>query len=475
MAEVWKTVCEQRLPLIPSLPDIRTMFGDETPPQELMKTAIAFQILHFPCTDRRIRKSISQRDQPHSSSVTSVQRSALFSILLNDYDSVCSAQEPLEAHPGLFQLSGRKRKLGRQDREMQACHLLVPSRYASYETATSDDNTKKVEEFVTTTCQALPTVVFIDCSTLNCHNFRGDLPIRGELLRKVERISLSCQVYQSWMWTNYGAQPISAVLTPLLSHSSAIQHITFGNCSDERIHVITRQIARHLTSRTNHKVKRMSISVSDIGKSRNYGFCGNAWDGAFQELERKSQEASRNLGLMIPQISSLHTLKLKRWWTRHSEHAHQDQVSLLDSLCSFLKQPHFQCLVFADTCLPLVYIQRLVHAFLLSPCPQQQTLRLEVSLTSRLGLIPRLSGYYPSDKEIKLPLTEWDSRGGHSSIPMAAQEFKTLTIAFCPGGKVRHRKDDPATLEAAKSWLSNLSRFKYQLNSLIVHGDPCIT
>ena len=471
MAEVWKTMCEQRLPLIPSLPDIRTMFGDETPPQELMKTAIAFQILHVPRTERRMLKSISQRDQPHSSAITSVQHSALFSILLKDDDSMCSVQEPLEAHPGLFQPSGRKRKLGGQeDQEMQACHLLVPSRYATYETATSDDNTKKVEEFVTTTCQALPSVVFIDCSTLKCHHIRGDLPIRGELLRKVQCITLSCHVCQSWLWTKNGAQPISAVLTPLLHHSSSLRHITFGKCSDERIHVITSQIARLLTSNTDHTVERMSISVSDIGKSRDYGFCGNAWDGAFQELERKSQEASRNLGLMITQISSLHTLKLKRWWTRHSEHAHQDHVNLLDILCSFLKQPYFQCLALADTCLPLVYIQRLVRTFLLSPCSQPQTLQLEMSLTSRLGLIPRLSGYYPSDKEMKLPQTEWNSQG-HSK---AALEFKTLTIVFRPGGKVRHRKGDPATLEAAKSWLLALSRFKYQLKSLIVHGDPCI-
>ena len=46
MDEVWKTVCKLRLPLIPSLPDLRATFGAKTPPRELIKTAIAFQILH---------------------------------------------------------------------------------------------------------------------------------------------------------------------------------------------------------------------------------------------------------------------------------------------------------------------------------------------------------------------------------------------------------------------------------------------
>jgi len=94
-----------------------------------------------------------------------------------------------------------------------------------------------------------------------------------------------------------------------------------------------------------------------------------------------------------------------------------------------------------------------------------------LSLTSRLGLICRLSGYYPTDKEIKLLLTEWDSQRAHSIISKTAREFKTLTIAFHSGGEGHYRKDDLATLKATRSWLSDLSPFKYKLKSLIVQGD----
>ena len=482
MDEVWKTVCEQRLPLIPTLPDLQSLFGDETPPRELMKTGIAFQILHVPRIKLGTRKPVpSQSHQPPYSTITSctsMLHSVLFSILLKADDSN-SADNSMElelqqAHSGLSELL--QLVVGRQEENVvQACHMLVPSRYALYDIATSGKNTKKVEDLMATTYKALPSLVFIDCSTLKCHNFRGELPIQGELLMRVESISLNCHIDQDWLWGKDGAQPISSILTPLLHHSSALKHITFEKCSDERIHVITSQVARLLTSSTDHKLKMVTVSVSSIGKNRHYGFCGNAWDGAFQELERNSQEASRNLGSMIPHFSSLHTLKLKRWWTRHSEHAHQDHVNLLDVLCTFLKQPHFQCLSLVDTCLPLVYIQRLVCAFLQSPCSQPQTLQLDMlSLTSRLGLIHRLSGYYPTDKEIKLLLTEWDSKRAHSTISKAAQEFKTLTVAFHSGGEGRYRKDDLATLEATRSWLSDLSHFKYKLKSLIVQGDPCV-
>jgi len=466
MDEVWKAVCELRLPLIPSLPDLWATFGDETPPRELIKTAIAFQILHsgkiqesipsqplpsFPGSrpgfhrlrNLRLRgearSEAIQPYQPHNSIVTTVQQNALFAILF-------------------------KRK------KVEACRVLVPSRYASYVTATSDSNTKKIEDFMATTCQALPSMAFVDCSTLKRH-------AQGELLREVEHILLKCHISKE-LWTKDGAQPISSVLSllkPLLHPGSKLQHITFGKCTDETIHVITSQFAELLTSNTDNTVKRFSISVYNFGKHRNYGFCGNAWDGAFQRLERNSQEASRNLRSMIPHFSSLHTLKLKRWWTRHSEHAHQDHVNLLDVLCSFLKQPRFQCLSLVDTCLPLVYIQRLVCAFLQSPCSQPQTLELDMlSLTSRLGLIRRLSGYYPTDKEIKLLLTEWDSQRAPSIISETAQEFKTLILAFHSGGEGHYHKDDPATLEATRSWLSNLSNFKLELKSLIVQGDPCI-
>ena len=468
MDEVWKTVCEQHLPLIPSLPDLRDVFGDETPPRELMTSAITFQILHNTPTDRVLHKSITPTDHPPcNSKVTSVQYNALFSIFLQDDNSLSSAEESMEPTESYPQLAKRNTEGGK---EQDARRVLVPPRYASYDTAMSDDNTKIVEEFMAITCQALPPMAFIDCNTL-----KGNIP--GELLKKVEHISLSCHISQE-LWRKDGARVISSVLRPLLHHNSTLQHITFGKCSDERIHVITGEVVRLLTSRFSHRVERMSISVSHIGKKRNYGFCGNAWDGAFEALERKSQEASRNLGLMIPTISSLHTLTLKKWWTKHSEHAHQDHVNLIDVLCSFLKQPHFQCLALVDNCLPLVYIQRLVSAFLLSPCSQPQTLRLaKLLLTSRMRIIRRLSGYYPSDKEVVLPLTEWDAResqGSQSIISKAAREFKTLTIAFRSGGEGRYRKEDLATLEAARSWLSDLSHFKCELKSLTVHGDPCV-
>jgi len=84
-------------------------------------------------------------------------------------------------------------------------------------------------------------------------------------------------------------------------------------------------------------------------------------------------------------------------------------------------------------------------------------------------------GNYSSDKKTKLPLTEWDSQGSHSTISKAALAFKTLAIAFHSGGEGHYRKDDLATLEATRSWLSNLSRFKYELKSLIVQGDPWCT
>jgi len=280
-----------------------------------------------------------------------------FPCILLKADDSNSADNSMElelqkTYPGLFELL--QLAVGRQEEnEVQACHMLVPSRYALYDIATSDKNTRKVEDLMATTYKALPSLVFIDCSTLKCHNFQGELPIRGELLMKVESISLNCHIDQDWLWGKDGALPISSILTPLLHHSSALKHITFEKCSDERIHVITSQVTRFLTSSTDHKLKVVTISVSSIGKNRNYGFCGNAWDGAFQRLERNSQEASRNLGSMIPHFSSLHTLKLKRWWTRHSEHAHQDHVNLLDILCSFLKQPHFQCLSLVDTILAI--------------------------------------------------------------------------------------------------------------------------
>ena len=432
-----------------------------------MKTAIAFQILHsgkiqesipsqhlpsFPgrpypgfCLSRsqnlrlcvgEDQNEASQPYQPHNSTVTAVQHNALFSILL-------------------------KRK------KVEACRVLVPSRYASYVTATSDDNTKKIEDFMATTCQALPSMAFIDCSTLKRH-------VQGELLRKVEHILLKCHVSEE-LWNKDGAQPISSVLSllkPLLHHGSKLQHITFEKCTDEVLNVITSQVAELLTSNTEHTVERVSISVYDFGKNQDYGFCGNAWDWAFEALESKSHKASRDLGLMIPHISALHTLKLRNWWTRYSEHAHPDHVNLLDVLCTFLKQPHFRCLVLEDTCLPLVYIQRLVCAFLQSPCSQSQTLQLEkVLLTSRLGLIHRLMGNYSSDKKTKLPLTEWDSQGSHSTISKAALPFKTVTIAFHSGDESRHC-DDLLTLEAIRSWLSDLSCFKNELKSLIVQGDP---
>ena len=482
MDEVWKTVYEQRLPLIrPSLPDLRTTFGDETPPRELMKTAIAFEILHIPHTapprpgSRLIPHGDYQRQRYHprnsGSAVTSVQHNALFSILLKDDDSICSATadgstEPLDAHPGLFQLAGRK--LGSQEeKEVQACHVPVPSRYALYDTATSDDNLKKVEDFMATTCQALPSMAFINCNTI-----RQELPIRGELLTKVEHISLKCHIGGDFCDQDI-AQHISSALSlleSLLHHSSNLQHITFlGICSDELIDVLTRQVARLLTSKTEHTVKRLSISVHHI--DRNYGLCRNAWDWAFERQESRRQEASRNLGIMIPHMSSLHTLKLNVWWTGQSEHAHPDHVSLLDVLCSFLEQPHFQCLSLVNTCLPLVYIQRLVRTFLLSPCSQPQTLSLEkVSLTSRLGLIHRLRCNYSADEKTKLPLTEWDSQSDYSILSEnATREFKSLVIAFPSGG---HHKDDRVALEAARSWLLDLSHFEYKLKSLIVQGDP---
>ena len=188
------------------------------------------------------------------------------------------------------------------------------------------------------------------------------------------------------------------------------------------------------------------------------------------------EKARKPLALMIPRISSLHTLKLKNWWRIFTEHSHPDHMNLLDVLCSFLKQPHFQCLVLEDTCLPLVYIQRLVCAFFQSPCSQPQTLRLEMlTLTSRLGIIRRQTGHYRTDEDIRLPLSEWDSQGmrSHSIISKAARDFKTLTIAFHSASESLHYKDDHdlATLEAARSWLSDLSRFKYELKSLIVQGD----
>jgi len=80
-------------------------------------------------------------------------------------------------------------------------------------------------------------------------------------------------------------------------------------------------------------------------------------------------------------------------------------------------------------------------------------------------------GNYSSDKKTKLPLTEWDSQGSHSTISKAALAFKTLTIAFHSGDESR-RCDDLLTLEATRSWLSDLSCFKNELKSLIVQGDP---
>ena len=502
MDEVWETVCELRLPLIPSLPDLRATFGAKTPPPELIKTAIAFLILH----SGRVQESIpsqpfasflgprpafrriqnihlqvgeagneaSQPYQPHNSMVTAVQQSALFSILL------------------------KRQK------------VMVPSRYASYVTATSDDNTKKIEDFMATTCHALPSMVFVDCSTLKRH-------VQGELLRKVEHILLRCHISNE-LRNKDGVRTISAIvnlLKPLLHRGSKLQHITFEKCTDDVLNIITSRVGELLTSNTEHTVERVSISVYDFGKrnpyypsrsarqyahtnqyfykNQDYGFCGNARDWAFEALESRSQKASRDLGLMIPHISALHTLKLRNWWTRYSEHAHPDHVNLLDVLCTFLKQPHFQCLSLVDTCLPLVYIQRIVRAFLQSPCSQPQTLQLEMlSLTSRLGLIRTLMGkyssdkktlgilhrqfgHYPTDEEIKLPLTEWESQDSHSTISKAALAFKTLAIAFHSGGEGHYRKDDLATLEATRSWLSNLSRFKYELKSLIVQGDPWCT
>ena len=464
MDEVWETVCELRLPLIPSLPDLRVVSGTKTPPRELIKTAIAFQILHsgkiqesIPSQPyasflgphpafRRIQNihlrmgeagnEASQHYRPHNSTVTAVQQNALFSILL------------------------KRIKV----------QVLVPSRYASYVTAISDGNTKKIEDFMATTCQALPSMAFVDCSTLKRH-------VQGKLLRKVEHILLRCHISNELRGKD-GAQPISAVvrlLKPLLHPGSKLQHITFGKCTDEVIHVITSQVAEHLTRNTNHTVERVSISVYDYGRNWNYGCDGNARYEASRRLERNSQEASRNLGLMIPHISALHTLKLKKWWTRHSEHAHPDHVNLLDVLCTFLKQPHFRCLVLEDNCLPLVYIQRLVCAFLQSPCSQPQTLQLEkVLLTSKSGLIGRLMGNYSSDKKTKLPLMEWDSQGSHSTISKAALAFKTLTIAFpfYSGSESHRRKDGLPTLEATRSWLSDLSRFKHVLKLFYVWGVP---
>ena len=228
------------------------------------------------------------------------------------------------------------------------------------------------------------------------------------------------------------------------------------------------EVSRLLTSKYSLRVKKVSISVSHIGKN-----CDSAWGGG------NSQDASRYLGSMLRHLLLLHTFKLEKWWTKHSEHAHPDHMNLIDVLCSFLKQSHFQCLALVDNCLPLVYIQRLVRAFLLSSCSQPQTLRLEkLLLTSRLR-IRYLSGQYPSiyEKEVKLPLTEWDTRrsqGSHSVISKTAREFKTLTIAFHSGGEGHPDKEDLATLEAARSWLSDLSRFKCELKSFIVQGDPCV-
>ena len=442
MDEIWKSMCERHLPLIPSLPDFRAMFRDEIPPRELMKTAITFRILHntpTPCN---------------------VQYNALFYIFLQDDDSISSTEEsmePLESYP---QLAKRNTEGGK---EQDARRVLVPPRYALYDTAMSDDNTKKVEEFLAVTCQALPSIAVINCNT-----FKGNT--LGELLKKVERLFLRCHISQE-LWRKDGARVISSVLRPLLHHSSTLQHIALGMYSDERIHVITGEVSRLLTS--THMVERMSITVLHIEKKLDYGHRGNVWDGAFQALERSSQGASRNLGLMIPTISSLHTLTLNRWWTRHSEHVHQDHVNLLDVLCSFLKQSHFQCLALVDNCLPLVYIQRLVSAFLLSHCSQPQTLRLEkLFLTSRFRIIRRLSGYYPSDKEVLLLLTERDTRRSQGS--QVARKFKTLTIDFSSGGKSRYCKEDLDTLEAGRSWLSDLVHFKCELKSLTIHGDPCI-
>jgi len=50
--------------------------------------------------------------------------------------------------------------------------------------------------------------------------------------------------------------------------------------------------------------------------------------------------------------------------------------------------------------------------------------------------------------------------------------ISALTIAFHSGDESRRCKDDLATLEAARSWSSDLSRFKNELKSLIVQGDP---
>jgi len=83
-------------------------------------------------------------------------------------------------------------------------------------------------------------------------------------------------------------------------------------------------------------------------------------------------------------------------------------------------------------------------------------------------------GNYSSDKKTKLPLTEWDSQGSHSTISKAALAFKTLTIAFpfYSGSESHRRMDDRPTLEAARSWLSDLSRFKHLLKLFYVWGVP---
>jgi len=171
----------------------------------------------------------SQHYRPHNSMVTAVQQNALFSILLKTIK----------------------------------VQVLVPSRYASYVTATSDGNTKKIDDFMATTCQALPSMAFIDCSTLKRH-------IQGELLRKVKHILLRCHISKELRSKN-GAQPISPAvmnqLRPLLHHGSKLQNITLGECTDEVIHYITSQVAELFTSNTDHTIRMVSISVSDGGWS----------------------------------------------------------------------------------------------------------------------------------------------------------------------------------------------------------------
>ena len=162
--------------------------------------------------------------------------------------------------------------------------VMVPSRY---DIVTSDDNTKKIEDFMATTCQALPSMAFVDCSTLKHH-------VQGKLLTKVEHILLRCCISQE-LWSKIGAQPISPavmnLLRPLLHHGSKLQHVTFGECTDEVIHYITSQVAELLTSNTDHTIRRVSISVSDGGWSE-YGSCGLSWTYKFHVLEGKSQKAS---------------------------------------------------------------------------------------------------------------------------------------------------------------------------------------